>query len=148
MRRTMTLAVTAAVTAGLMAAPSPARADAPAWPINCLLEGPTAPGSQTVYFDAEGRLVVNPDGPSGDVDAIAQWLPEKVLAMYPCLVTPIFSEPVVCTYEKALEVLNSMDPANFNLRYVYPNPNGPGYVVDYPRLLQDAGDLVQCQLSG
>ncbi|HYP23166.1 MAG TPA: hypothetical protein VEV43_06310 [Actinomycetota bacterium] len=124
---------------------TPASADAPPWPINCVTDyGTVPPGAQSVYVDSSGRLVVNPEAAPGDVDAFAAWAPDKLLAMYPCLVGPVFIDGVVCTYQKAFEAVDSLDPTNSYLRYVYPNPNGPGYVVDHPRLLADVSHVVGC----
>ncbi|HEX2196007.1 MAG TPA: hypothetical protein VHJ76_03690 [Actinomycetota bacterium] len=147
MRRRMAVLLAGSIIATTIGLAAPARGDVALWPLTCLDDGPASPGLQTAYIDSEGRLVLNPEAAPGDVDAHVQWLPDKLLGMYPCLVAPIFTDAVVCTYQKVLEVANSMDPVNLYLRYVYPNPNGPGYVVDHPRMLDDASDLVTCHLT-
>lgn len=148
MRRSTALSVALMMVGGSLALAAPARAnEAPPWPLNCADDGANGPGFQSAYVDSEGRLILNPEAAPGDAAAYAEWAPGKLLAMYPCLTEPIWSESVLCTYWTVYGIATSIDPLSTYFRYVYPNPNGPGYAVDHQRLLADAGDLAQCQIS-
>lgn len=145
MRRTVTavLAVAMATTTLMVVAPARA-AEAPPWPINCLDDGPSVPPRQSAYIDGSGRLIVNPEAAPDDAFAIVGWAPDWVLAVYPCLSQHLPTGSAVCMYQKLLGIANSVDPLATNARYVYPNPNGPGYAVDYRLLVDDAAALVNC----
>lgn len=148
MRRTVTAVLAAAMATTTLTVTAPARAaDGPPWPITCLDDGPSTPPRQSVYFDESGRLIVNPEAAPDDAVALAWWAPDWVLAVYPCLAQPLPTDSATCMYQKLLEIANSVDPLATNARYVYPNPNGPGYAVDYQLLVADAAALVACNLT-
>jgi hypothetical protein len=144
-RRWLTAAgAIAALAGGLVAAPSVGAADSLPWPASCAYEIPPGPGMNTVYVDGEGRLIVNPEAAPEDAVAYAGYAPDVALAIYACIIERVPTGPVTCAYQKLDEIAGSLDPVNGNMRYVYPNPNGPGYAVDYQRLLQDVGDALGC----
>lgn len=149
MRRSTALLVALMTLGGSLVLAAPARAsEAPPWPINCADDGPTGPGTQSVYVDAEGRLILNPEAAPDDAIAYALWAPDKALAVYQCIIAPVPLDSVDCMLGKLLEIANSVDPLSTQFRYVYPNPNGPGVAVDIQLLLTDSRYLVNCNISG
>jgi hypothetical protein len=87
---------------------------------------------------------VDPAAAPGDVIAQVQYLPEWAPAYYACLVEPLPTEPLSCVAAKLLDIVTSMDPVNQHLRYVYPDPDGSGYVIDHPLLVADALGVPGC----
>ena len=118
---------------------APARADDTEWPISCFADSEWM--AQTVYFDEEGNLIVNPEAAPDDVARFADGAPKWLLDAFPCIVSPLPPlpplplRPVNCTLAAALQA----DPT----RYVYPNPNG-GYVIGIPAIQGDVRGILDC----
>ena len=147
MRKKLVLPFAALMVLGNVGVMAPASADTsmvPGWPISCLYEISGLPDIQSVYTDSSGRLIVNPEAAPDDAVAYAGWSAGAAGTVGDCILERVPTGPVFCVAGKAAEIGMSLDPVNAYFRYVYPNPNGPGYAIDRPQLESDLAYLSSC----
>lgn len=133
-RRTLALA---AVMAAATIVPTALPARAQSWPLDCL--NPVAiPPLQSVVRDAEG-VHFYPEFVDEDVDTLVAWALDRTDTAF-CLENGIVTTYAFCMANKGLDIADSLDPLNGDLRYV---AYDGGVHVRYPLLLED---LEGCQL--
>lgn len=127
MRKTLVMAV--AVAAATIV-PTAGPAQAQSWPFDCVNN--RIPELQSVVRDSEG-IHFYPEFLRDDVDALVDWARPQANAAF-CLENGIVTTHAFCLAGKGLEIANSLDPTNGELRYV---AYDGGLHVRYPLLLDD-----------
>ncbi|HEX2195715.1 MAG TPA: hypothetical protein VHJ76_02215, partial [Actinomycetota bacterium] len=141
MRRTVVVGLAALMIAGGLGVAPPAHASNP---LPCVEDAPPSPGLGTVYVDENGIVHVQPEAAPGDVDAYVGWSVEWSLFMIFCLESRLPTGGVWCEAGLALGIVESMDPLDLYLRYVY--REGSGFAINVPLLRSDAAAATSCVL--
>ena len=136
MKKTWAVLLTAVVAAATLGVASPARAQG--WPTDCL-ESDGGLGLQTVTVDLEnGVIEIDHTGVVNDVNYVAA----VTTALAWCLENDYVVGTANCLLTKLAEILVSIDVGSLDLRYVSVNLFTGEILIDYGRLVTDAGECV------